>query len=92
VDAEPLTRLLASGARTVTHNGVQAATAGDCDKVGPIATYATPDLLLQHPDKTLAIYVQKQLKYLQSTKKLENTCVAIAKHMQHPDKTLVTYV
>jgi hypothetical protein len=25
-------------------------------------------------------------------KTLENTCVAIAKHMQHPDETLATYI
>jgi hypothetical protein len=35
--------------------------------VGPIATCATPDLLLKHSDKILATYVQKQLKYLQHT-------------------------
>jgi hypothetical protein len=47
--------------------------------VGFIATCATPDLLLQHPDETLATYVRKQLKYLQHmsetlAKHLENTC------------------
>jgi chemotaxis response regulator CheB len=65
--------------------------------VGPIAT---PDLLLQHLDETLATYVQKQLKHLQhmsetlaeDQKKLENMCVAIAKHMQHPNETLAIYV
>jgi hypothetical protein len=49
--------------------------------VGPITTCATPDLLLQHLEKTLAIYEHQ-----------ENTRVAIAKHMQHPDETLATYM
>jgi hypothetical protein len=57
--------------------------------MGLIATYATTNLLLQHPNKTLATYLQKQIKRLQymyrtlakHTQKLENTCVAIAKHM-----------
>jgi hypothetical protein len=55
---------------------------------GPIATCATPDLLLQHLDKTLATYVRKQLKHLEHTSKtlvkhlktLESHC----KYMQYP--------
>jgi hypothetical protein len=34
---------------------------------------ATPDLLLKHPDKTLATYIRKQLKYL------EHTCEKLTK-------------
>jgi hypothetical protein len=49
--------------------------------MGLIATCATPDLLLQHLEETLAIYEHQK-----------NMRVAIAKHMQHPDETLATYM
>jgi hypothetical protein len=61
----------------------------------PIVTYVTPDLLLQHPDETLATYIRKQLKHLQHTcetvAKHLKTLESRYKHMQHPDKTLATY-
>ena len=47
---------------------------------------ATPDLLLKHPDATLATYKIRQIKHLQ--KALETH----SKHTQHPNKTLTTYV
>jgi len=43
-----------------------------------------PDLLLQHPYETLAIYVRNTCKTPENT----NQC----KHMQHPNKTLATHV
>jgi hypothetical protein len=54
---------------------------------------ATPDLLLKHPDATLATYVWGQMKYLKHasetlTKTLENH----VKHIQHSDKTFAIYV
>jgi gamma-glutamyl-gamma-aminobutyrate hydrolase PuuD len=58
-------------------------------QVGLIAICATLNLLLQHPDDTLATHIQKQLKHLKHTsetlvkhqKIFENTCAAIAEHM-----------
>ena len=57
-------------------------------QVSPIATCATPDLLLQHTSKTaktLETYIRNTCKHL---KTLESHC----KHMQCQDKTLATYV
>ena len=58
-------------------------------QVGPIATCATPDLFLQHPDKTLTTYVRNswntknmRLKHLKS----------YFKYMQHTNEILTTYV
>jgi hypothetical protein len=51
---------------------------------GPIVTYATTDLLLQHQIRHLQHTSEALAKRL---KTLESRC----KHMQHPDKTLATY-
>jgi uncharacterized protein YukE len=53
--------------------------------------YATPDLLLKHPD-TCNIQ-NRQMKHLKHTSEtLTKTLQTIAKDTQHPDKTLATYV
>ena len=55
-----------------------------------IATRATPDILLKHPDATLATYVGRQIKYMKHTSEtLAATPDLLLKYL---DETLATYV
>jgi hypothetical protein len=57
------------------------------------AICTTPDLLLQHLNKTLATCVRINWNTCNIRMKHQgNTCVAIVEHIQHLDKTLATYV
>jgi hypothetical protein len=51
---------------------------------------ATPDLLLKHPDTTLATYVLRQMKHMKYAP--ETLAATIDLLLEHPDETLATYV
>jgi hypothetical protein len=75
---------------------------GEERAIGAIATCTTSDLLLKHPNETLATYVRRQMKYLKHAsetlakhlktdeKSLQNICNIHIKHLQYMCETYVT--
>jgi hypothetical protein len=54
---------------------------------------ATSDLLLKHPDTTLATYKKRQMKHLKhASETLAKQLKTTANIHKHPNKTLATYV